>query len=321
MPTSPPTSTAVSQHSPDTSGDPSSAWRQVDEGWGRRAVDFATLSEPANCREYVALHHHLGVGPNDRLLDIACGAGLAVELATAVGATCSGIDASPRLIAVARDRNPHADLRVGDMQDLPWADASFDVVTSFRGIWGTTPGAVPEALPRAGARWPIGDHRLGSHQALPGGMGVGAAGAGERTEGGTPSGDGGAWPARSGRGVARPLRVRRHRASRDPLRLGIRRSRGLRPRHLVGRPGVRGHRERRRGGVHPVGDRPRPTTSPRRASAASADRGRRLRRPQTVDRQAPRCRDRGRRRPSSTRRRLRRALNGTSTTTSRGSAT
>ena len=31
------------------------------------------------------------------------------------------------------------------MQDLPWADASFDVVTSFRGIWGTTPGAVPEA--------------------------------------------------------------------------------------------------------------------------------------------------------------------------------
>ena len=93
----------------------------------------------------MALHHHLGVGLGDRLLDVACGAGLAVELATAVGATCSGIDASPRLIAVARDRNPHADLRVGDMQDLPWPDASFDVLTSFRGIWGTTPDAVAEA--------------------------------------------------------------------------------------------------------------------------------------------------------------------------------
>ena len=135
----------MSRHSPDTSGDPRPAWRQVDEGWGRRAVDFATLSEPANCREYVALHHHLGVGPGDRLLDMACGSGLAVELATAVGASCSGIDASPRLIAVARDRNPNADLRVGDMQNLPWSDASFDVVTSFRGIWGTTPGAVAEA--------------------------------------------------------------------------------------------------------------------------------------------------------------------------------
>jgi uncharacterized peroxidase-related enzyme len=136
---------AVSRHPPDRGKVRSPEWPQVDEGWGRRAVDFATLSEPANCREYVALHHHLHVGPGDRLLDIACGAGLALELATAVGARCCGIDASPRLLAVARDRTPHADLRVGDMHDLPWADASFDIVTSFRGIWGTTPDAVAEA--------------------------------------------------------------------------------------------------------------------------------------------------------------------------------
>ncbi len=30
------------------------------------------------------------------------------------------------------------------MKALPWDDASFDVVTSFRGIWGTTPDAVAE---------------------------------------------------------------------------------------------------------------------------------------------------------------------------------
>jgi hypothetical protein len=44
-------------------------WTVADEGWGRRATDFATLSEPANCREYVALHHLLGVDNGDRLLD------------------------------------------------------------------------------------------------------------------------------------------------------------------------------------------------------------------------------------------------------------
>jgi SAM-dependent methyltransferase len=60
------------------------------------------------------------------------------------GAACSGIDASPRLVAVAKDRNPGSDIRVGDMNALPWDPASFDVVTSFRGIWGTTPGAVAE---------------------------------------------------------------------------------------------------------------------------------------------------------------------------------
>ena len=122
----------------------SSQWAMVDEGWGRRAVDFATLSEPGNCREYVTVHHRLGVDAGDRLLDVACGSGLAIELARLRGASCSGIDASARLVAVARDRNPDADIRVGDMHALPWDPASFDVVTSFRGIWGTTPDAVAE---------------------------------------------------------------------------------------------------------------------------------------------------------------------------------
>jgi len=119
-------------------------WRGVDEGWGRLAADFATLSEPSNCREYVAVHHRLEVDDGDRLLDVACGAGLAVELAGLRGARCAGIDAAARLVAVARDRCPDADIREGDMHDLPWDDGAFDVVTSFRGVWGTTPDAVRE---------------------------------------------------------------------------------------------------------------------------------------------------------------------------------
>jgi SAM-dependent methyltransferase len=121
-----------------------SDWTVVDEGWGRQAVDFAALSEPGNCREYVAMHQRLNVNDGDRLVDVACGAGLAIELARARGASCAGIDASPRLIAVTRDRNPDADVRVGDMYAMPWADESFDVATSFRGIWGTTPDALSE---------------------------------------------------------------------------------------------------------------------------------------------------------------------------------
>jgi SAM-dependent methyltransferase len=119
-------------------------WRVVDEGWGRRAVEFATLSEPGNCREYVAVHHRLGVSEGERLIDVACGSGLAIELARIRGAECAGIDASQRLVAVARDRNPDSDVRVGDMNALPWDDVSFDVATSFRGIWGTTPAALDE---------------------------------------------------------------------------------------------------------------------------------------------------------------------------------
>ena len=128
----------------ESSAGPRNSWEMVDEGWGRRAADFASLSEPGNCREYVAVHHRLGVGTGDLLVDVACGSGLAIELARARGAVCAGIDASQRLVAVARDRNPHADIRVGDMAALPWDDETFDVATSFRGIWGTTPEAVDE---------------------------------------------------------------------------------------------------------------------------------------------------------------------------------
>ena len=54
-------------------GTDSPQWAVVDEGWGRKAVDFATLSEPGNCREYVAVHHRLGIDAGDRLPDAACG--------------------------------------------------------------------------------------------------------------------------------------------------------------------------------------------------------------------------------------------------------
>jgi SAM-dependent methyltransferase len=118
------------------------SWEMVDDGWGRKAVDFATLCEPSNSREYVSVHQRLGIAEGDRLLDVACGSGLSIELARARGAACAGIDASERLVAVAGHRNPGSDIRVGDMHDLPWGDASFDVVTSFRGIWGTTPGVM-----------------------------------------------------------------------------------------------------------------------------------------------------------------------------------
>jgi SAM-dependent methyltransferase len=119
-------------------------WTVVDEGWGRKATEFATLFEPACCREYVAMHHRLGIDAGDRLLDIACGSGLAIELAALRGADCAGIDASVRLVGVARDRSPQADIRVGDMHVLPWEDSSFTAVTSFRGIWGTTPAVIEE---------------------------------------------------------------------------------------------------------------------------------------------------------------------------------
>jgi SAM-dependent methyltransferase len=78
-----------------------------------------------------------GVRPDEQALDVATGTGaLAVRLARA-GATVTGVDLAPALIDTARRLADEEGLviryEVGDAEDLPFDDASFDVVTSSLG--------------------------------------------------------------------------------------------------------------------------------------------------------------------------------------------
>jgi SAM-dependent methyltransferase len=50
------------------------------------------------------------------------------------GASVSGLDASAALLDIARRRTPQARLHVGDIEELPFPDAEFDVVTAFNAI-------------------------------------------------------------------------------------------------------------------------------------------------------------------------------------------
>ena len=50
-------------------------------------------------------------------------------------ASRSGIDASEALIELARARLPDADLRVGEMEELPYDDDTFDLVTGFNSFF------------------------------------------------------------------------------------------------------------------------------------------------------------------------------------------
>ena len=121
------------------------SWAESGRAWGERAVDWAYLVEPYARRVNDELFDRTGVGPGTRLVDIACGSGYAACVAAGRGAEVSGLDASEALIAIARARTPAADFRVGDMFALPFADDSFDVATSFNGIWKGCEGALREA--------------------------------------------------------------------------------------------------------------------------------------------------------------------------------
>lgn len=80
---------------------------------------------------YEHVLHNAGVAPGVDVLDCGCGAGRFVQLAAQRGAHVAGIDAARELVEIAAGRSPRADLRVGDLEALPWPDTSFDVVTGF----------------------------------------------------------------------------------------------------------------------------------------------------------------------------------------------
>jgi SAM-dependent methyltransferase len=69
------------------------------------------------------------------VLDIGCGAGAFLRLVADRGGEPHGIDAADTLIEFTRRRLPDADLRVGDMEDLPWADDAFDLVAGFNSFF------------------------------------------------------------------------------------------------------------------------------------------------------------------------------------------
>jgi ubiquinone/menaquinone biosynthesis C-methylase UbiE len=79
----------------------------------------------------------VGVGPGERVCDVACGTGNAAVRAAEAGGRVVGVDLTPGLLEVARGLARDAGLEVewvvGDAAALPAEDGSFDVVLSTFG--------------------------------------------------------------------------------------------------------------------------------------------------------------------------------------------
>jgi SAM-dependent methyltransferase len=63
-----------------------------------------------------------------RLLDVACGPGIWLRAATALGAIPAGVDISEVAVEVCRKALPQAQLHCGPAEKLPFADGQFDFV-------------------------------------------------------------------------------------------------------------------------------------------------------------------------------------------------
>jgi ubiquinone/menaquinone biosynthesis C-methylase UbiE len=87
---------------------------------------------------HVALVERLAPQAGERWVDLACGTGDVAFHAARAGAIVTGSDLSPTLIETAqsqaRELGLDLTLEVADCQALPYADASFDVVSSSVGV-------------------------------------------------------------------------------------------------------------------------------------------------------------------------------------------
>src|SRR6266496_3890851 len=99
------------------------------QGWSH----FAPL-EVLTIPQAPRLLRHAKVRAGDRLLDVGCGTGVASITAARLGAKVTGLDLTPELLQRARENARISEVAVefheGDAEDLPFADASFDVVLS-----------------------------------------------------------------------------------------------------------------------------------------------------------------------------------------------
>src|SRR4051812_27404164 len=102
-------------------------WNSGD--FGRIAPSYAR-----GAREFV---DRVGIAAGARMLDVACGTGNLALPAARAGAIVTGIDISTALIEQARSHAATEGLAAtfdeGDCEQLPYPDASFDVVLSMFG--------------------------------------------------------------------------------------------------------------------------------------------------------------------------------------------
>lgn len=99
--------------------------------WGQRPQDWAQIQEQTGLAGYNFVLQNIPINAGVNLLDIGCGTGYFCKMASLKGATITGIDASEALISEAKERLLNATFQTGEMEELPFADNTFDVVTGF----------------------------------------------------------------------------------------------------------------------------------------------------------------------------------------------
>lgn len=105
-------------------------------GWSdaARAANYVKLFATASDQAIEPLLEAAGARGGAKVLDLCCGQGNVAEALAARGCKVTGADFSAAMLEMARRRVPGATFIEADAQNLPFANAEFDIVVSNLGI-------------------------------------------------------------------------------------------------------------------------------------------------------------------------------------------
>jgi SAM-dependent methyltransferase len=128
--------------------------------WSIAPQYWSKYFEPFFLPMYKKTLEQVSLNEDSLLLDAGCGSGLFSHMAINTGAQVIGVDAAPGLLEVARERNPQNNFMEEDLEWLPFASGSFDLVVGFNSFQyaGNFTAALSEAkrVLRDGGRVVIG---------------------------------------------------------------------------------------------------------------------------------------------------------------------
>ena len=99
--------------------------------WGARAQDWAEVQEGQFRAAYEDVFNRLDLTSEATYCDVGCGSGMAALIASQRAVRVSGLDAAENLLDIARARVPGGDFRLGELEELPFPEGMFDLVTGF----------------------------------------------------------------------------------------------------------------------------------------------------------------------------------------------